>query len=84
MASLHDRLQPASQEALALLVGAYDQFISNLDDRFYRSALVKGGHGSADMRAGVEETGRVIHDALLTLFHDDPLFREATRKYLMF
>lgn len=82
--SLHSRLEPAGQSALASLLSAYDEFVDQLDDHVFRNALSKGSPATADAVQTVDRVAKQIHEALLVIFFDDPLLRDATREFGVF
>ncbi len=79
--SVHDRLGPDGQSSLARILTAYDSFLGMLDDSVQRAAL---NAGKQSARAQVKDIGDTIHQCLLVIFFDDPLFATATREYSLF
>lgn len=82
---LHDRLEPAGQAALAVVLRVYDEFLGMLDDPVVRSALAREHSLAGEApREQVRRMGEELHEAVVALFHDDPLLRQATRRYAVF
>ena len=79
----YDALGADSQAAMGRVLEAYDEFVGVLNSSGRRT-LIESETRGADLRANVDALGDVIEEGLESIFFDDPLFSDLTRKYALF